>query len=109
MRKVRITSPSARVAAIDVWWVLLRVAASKRSSICRGPCRTCLCARWESPVYVDGLLRWCQRRYRGFKPLNHLCGLAYGRVNQSMTVNLPNDANLFGGDGFRYGCGPTEA
>jgi len=51
MRKVRITSPSARVAAIDVWWVLLRVAASKRSSICRGPCRTCLCARWESPVY----------------------------------------------------------
>jgi outer membrane immunogenic protein len=34
-------------------------------------------------------------------------GLAYGRVNQSMTVNLPNDANLFGGDRFGYGCGPT--
>jgi len=34
-------------------------------------------------------------------------GLAYGRVNQAMTVNLPNDANLFGGDGHGYGCGPT--
>jgi outer membrane immunogenic protein len=37
-------------------------------------------------------------------------GLAYGQVNQTMTVNLPDgNANLFGGDKFGYGCGPTGA
>jgi outer membrane immunogenic protein len=35
-------------------------------------------------------------------------GLAYGQVHQSFAVNLPNDANLFGGaDHAGYGCGPT--
>jgi outer membrane immunogenic protein len=42
-------------------------------------------------------------------------GIAYGRVNQSMAVNLPDRnaaghaANLFGGDGFGFGCGDSGA
>ena len=36
-------------------------------------------------------------------------GLAYGQVNQKMAVNLPDGANLFGGDGFGYGCGNSGA